>query len=1249
MNASASLGGTPLLSLADLEAVAKRAIKTAGPRYTPGMDPAAPNVAISYLVDAFDALSLSEAWRDQVRGHATRIREANRSARSRSLTQVFRRRTVTMETLLQRLDAVADLDDLPQVASAVRGARKASTRVQQRLNEQLHILYEASHKTVDDDEGRREKERADAQSRAIREILSPIETLDAYLTGLPGQLLADRHGALLLGSWGTGKTHLLCDLAKHRLRAGKPALLLMASALPAGVTVLDAAASVVGLLDGEQLLRALDQLGYQTKSRALLIFDAMNEGDRTAWAKHLPGLVRAVEQYPHVGLVVSCRRPFDQEVVAASVRSRLVTIEHYGFADEEFDAQLEYFAYYQIAAPTVPLLTPEFTNPLFLKILCEAIRGLSRRSQKKKLREVASGQKGMTYILEYFTLEVGRVIERDHELPSNSTWNILKGTTTGRGLAGAMAADSRDWLAIDDAVQVLATDLSLSEADASTVLRRFVNDGLLIETVQWVDDQPLPVIRFPYERFGDHLVARHLLDRHLNMATEQSIRRCFYANQPLGKPFCLDRWGRQFASPGIAAAIMLEFPERMKRSPFSRELLLYLPQQRRLVQPIKDALLDGLYWRSAAAFTQDTDKLVTYLLHKTETWTRYETWEVLTGLGTRPGHPYGAARLAKYLMAMSMPERDLLWSEFLRTIDDHSNVNRILAWMEKAPLSDPEAAATEIRLVSTFLTTTRRELRDRATRALVVRGAAYPNSLFDQTLESLAWNDPYVPERMLAASYGVAMRMWADPDGRDVREALVPFARRLVQEMFLPGAPHGTKHVLTRDYALGIIALARKVRPGAIATRYVKHLSGDFAQTATPFKPAKSIRAKDIEDADRAMRMDFANYTLGRLIPDRGNYDFNHATYKRVRKQIAKRMMDLGFSSERFSDIDKDIARYSSYGRERDAGRTDRYGKKYSWIAYFEMYGVRSDARAMDDHRPNERTSDCDIDPSFPEAPVEWTPPLHPLFDVRPFRDAEDWLVRGPTPDYKHLLEVDAIPGVEGGPWLLLDGYMREAGAERRETFTFLRGLLMRPHDVARLQAEINVLDYLGNSKLPEAGSDFYTFAGEVPWSIHFSGSWRRADGRARRYVSHAPYYWRSKGGWRGDVKVEVPSRRWNWEAHHSALNQISGVDFPAPALCEALGLVNRGGSFDLWDGHRKQASVYREPDTTERYDGSWLLYLRKDLLQQYLQATGQVLVWIPWGERTLHYTALERLRDANGDLLGGDPQDWRYVSFIAA
>jgi hypothetical protein len=85
-------------------------------------------------------------------------------------------------------------------------------------------------------------------------------------------------------------------------------------------------------------------------------------------------------------------------------------------------------------------------------------------------------------------------------------------------------------------------------------------------------------------------------------------------------------------------------------------------------------------------------------------------------------------------------------------------------------------------------------------------------------------------------------------------------------------------------------------------------------------------------------------------------------------------------------------------------------------------------------------------------------------------------------------------------------------------------------------------------------------------------------------------------------------------------LNQASGITFPAPAVCEHLGLRNHAGTFDLWDSHGNRATIYREWETPDRYGSSHLLYLRQDLLQNYLRHTDQILVWVPWGERTLHH-----------------------------
>lgn len=1214
-------------ALAQLKAANEVAIRAAGPRYTPGLDPAAPNIQITYLVDAFDALSLVDGWRTRAQEFSERISKAC-EYQARLLGRIFQRRRTTPATLVEQVQALRGLHDPTALRRAAALLRRNGERVVERLQQDADALWEQLRALPDEPANRDQRGRVQSDMRAISDVRAAVQGLIEYLDGPSGRFLRGENGLLLLGSWGTGKTHLLCDIARQRLQANTPALLVMASALPTGPDLLDGIAATTDLAaSGEELLTELDRLGTATNTRALLMIDAINEGNQGDWRKQLPRLARRVSQLPHVALVVSCRRPFDEAIVTEQAEARLLSLDHYGFQDQEFDAQLEYFSFYKLPAPSVPLITPEFTRPLFLKILCEGLKDLGRRSQQRKLREVASGQKGMTYVLEYYTKKIGREIERDLGLTSGGCWLALKGSRADAGLAGRMAASGSDWLSNEDTLLSLQASLSLTEQQADEVLRRFIHDGLLAAAARRHDSVIVGGVQFSYQRFGDHLIARHLLDTHLVADTEQSLRRCFYRNRPLGAPFRPDEWGRQFEEPGIAAALMLEFPERMKRSPFSHELLNHLPRATRLVGPVKEVFLEGLYWRSADAFTSDTDRLVTFFLTRVDDWTRDETFEVLVGLATRPTHPYSATRLANYLAEQTIASRDQTWSDYLRRTDEQSNVQRILAWAERSTNQEESDVRNEIRLLSLFLTTTKRPLRDRSTRALVERGSERPDILFDEVLRSLSFGDPYVPERMLAAAYGIAMRFWADPNGEALRAAIVPFARSLVQQMFVPNAPHATKHVLRRGYALGVIALARKINPRAIATRQVSLLSPPFAQIPSPFVDPELINEAAVNDSRQAMHMDFANYTIGRLVPDRGNYQDAHPGYQGVRLQIARRMSDLGYSAA-FSELDRSIAQMQPVSRESDGGKTDRYGKKYSWIAFFEMYGVRGDLELLGDHRSRERSSDCDIDPSFPAEPQEWVPPLPDVFTQAP-TDYGGWLAAGPVPDYKGIFVRSDIDGLAGGSWVLLNGFIQQTGSHERETFTFIRGLFMRERDITHVKQAMSTLDHFGNSRIPEPGQDFYTYAGEIPWSPVYADDFRLASGRARRHVS--PMLERFEGGrWIASGRIEVPVQGWSWESYHSSLNQVSGIDFLAPALCEKLGLVNHADTFDLWDRSGRQASVYREFDVADRFGNSSLLYLRLDLLEKYLALTKQVLVWVPWGERTLNYKLFEH---------GGRPQ----------
>ena len=709
------------------------------------------------------------------------------------------------------------------------------------------------------DQMRRQEGADEAHRRLESEISAASRLRDAvrqvhnFVDG-PGYAALTTNSLLLLGEWGTGKTHFLCDVTKQRTRKKPPTLFVLAQHLPVRDNPLDAVceASAVAETD-EGLLSGLQALGEEVGGRSLLLIDGINESDRSVWRRALPAIARRLCELPNVGLVLSCRRPFEKQILTKAASKLIVEVEHPGFQRIEFDAQVKFFEFYNISAPQVPLISPEFSRPLFLKLFCEAIKGLSKRHKSKRLRDIASGQQGMSHVLEHFAKTIGRNIEIDFNVPRSTCWRILKGTRAASGniagIAALMACESRDYVIWDECLQVIEDVTNLTRSRAQGLARRMIADGLLTEAWRWNDGQ-FDVIQFPYQRFGDHLIARHFLEAHLDTENETTIRHSLDVNQPLGKIFELIQGGRRFAMAGLAGAIMLEFPERVKRvlPEAERELAFYLPQKKYSARALAEVFLDGLHWRSAESFSKQTDRLVGFFLTKCSAHVAHDTLEVLVSLASRPGHPYSANRLYANLERYDMAERDLFWSEYLRQADQSSSiVYRLLNWVERSTESGigGDVAPNTISLLSLFLTTTNRYLRDRTTRALFLVGLDHPNYLFERSLRSLQFNDVYMPERMLAASYGVAMSLWADPRGGCLRSKLPEFAHDIVETMFFPGAPFATSHVLMRDYALGVVELARKIKRGCIASRKVKYLKPPFVGLPAPFPRPDQIAGED--------------------------------------------------------------------------------------------------------------------------------------------------------------------------------------------------------------------------------------------------------------------------------------------------------------------------------------------------------------------------------------------------------------------
>lgn len=1117
-----------------LTQISESNIQAAGPRYTPILDPTAPNLTIAPLVSALEALGLTAAYKDDI---ATRNQVLSKawSEASQSLKALFDGRKygfaqlVTLTNLLIR-------ERPGRSAETLQRLKLAATTAGDIFSEKQRELWDQQSQTKEYSEERRAIE---SQISDLRKLQSALHEITEFLNA-PDYRLVDTNRLFIRGEWGTGKTHFLCDITRKRIDAGLPTLFILAHRLQGGISLADSLCGAISANgDIGRVLREMNRLGRASGGRALIIVDGINEGDRPMWRKGIKELVRQVSKYPYVGLVLSCRSPFDKQILTTRSEREFVIVPHRGFYDIEFDAQREFFNHYGIPTPHVPLLNPEFTRPLFLKIMCETFAGLTRTAKSKRINQIAAGQKGMTKLLEDFVSKVGQPIENDFSLQPKTCWRILKGDVspaTGAvvGITPTMAANLRDYVTpqeFESIVQNLTGNTRITEV--RRLCRRLVTEGLLAEDGTWENGAWVDIIRLPYQRFSDHLICRHLLDKHLaGISNIAAIKRAFYSNQPLGKIFEVDQWGRSYKMPGLASAIMLEFPERVKRvAPNDRELVYYLPKKNRLLTPLIDTFLEGLLWRDFNSFSPHTDTIIKFILARGDKFfVQRHVLDTLICLTSRPGHPYSAEWLRQYLLPMTMPERDLFWSEFLRQSYSESTLYRILGWVDGPGKSgvNGDVAENLMRLCSLFLTTTHKPLRDRATRIIVLLGENNPQQLFKVTLESFELDDPYVRERMLAAAFGVLMRTWAFPTAA-LKASVGEFARNIYDLMFAAGAMHSTKHILIQDYALGIIELARKIDPGCLKRRPLSYLKRPFSNPGV-IPDASSITEEECTPAKGAIHMDFENYTVGSLVSGRHNYDSQHVEYRGVLRQIMWRILNLGYSADKFKDIDSFISSDSFYREQRsgEGGKIDRYGKKYSWVAYFEMCGMLADANLLPDHSHSPRVAEADIDPSFTVRQPDWTPPLRSVF-TSPFISAREWAENGPTPSYEHLLHMSEVDS-KAGPWVLLNGFVSEEApqvADPRKIFTFIRGLLVDSVDIPELIKRLQDIKYPGNHEVPEPAEDHYTYAGEIPWSRSY-GWPRTKSGTAKPTLRRA-----LEIGFQKKVRVRFDKLNWFEQANY--------------------------------------------------------------------------------------------------------------------
>ena len=1071
-----------------------------------------------------------------------------------------------------------------------------------------------------------------------------IRLASTFLGELAG-ILAARVVAVLAGPGG-GKTQLSAQLA-----AANPercaGILLHGQDLHATRTLDDLARQItvngIPIASMEALIAAVDAAGRRSRNRLPILIDGLNEAeDPRMWAAALASLNESLHRYPHVLVVCTVRT---EEFADESLPTNVKRLEIRDFGGDTIAAIERYFAFYKINAADADLPMELLSMPLTLRLFCEVTN---------PTRETVVGIEAMPGSLTaLFDRYIEHAAERIAQLApgtqryyprdvraainefGKSLWEKNARSVNEREFRERLGDESRTWdkslvRALEQEGVILRVSGLTSDAWLGSPRQRR-EWGIVYDRTSTSEVRIAAI----YDALGGHIIGDALVME----AGGGGIKRLVNRPDVMTK-LKLESAERHPLGTDVFRALVGLIPRRL----YGEQLWQMVAEPVRRLALREAANLEGRY----------VDNATVTELNALGATSNEEARHIFTRLRHTRGaesHPLNADFLNAVLRPMTMPTRDLIWSEWVRRNRDELLSD--LEWIETRWREQTERYSSS-RLRATWimwlLTSTVRSLRDHATRALYWFGRRAPEVFFEMTLGSLAINDPYVPERMLAAAYGIAMALHRRALPAFRRDILPQFAGRLFEEMFGEGALHATTHALRRDYARHTINLALLHHPRLLSSNERRRVYPPFPGVAK--RSWGKIEKKYAGGSYGPIRMDFGNYTIGRLVEARGNYQYDHAEYQAVVQSILWRIYDLGFNDELFERIDRQIGEEEwRYGRTANGRKVDRYGKKYSWIAFFEMAGERLDEgqlRAW--YGENGRLSDIDIDPSFPGPVAKGAPVLPSLQNTA---SLQRWLQRRDVPRIRSLLRQEELRG-NSGPWVLLDGYFHQRDGNRRiGVRCHLRNVLVPALLFPQLKKELAKCRSFNDLHVVNPAFH-YTFVGEAGWADTYpacgtvelsfqvgsrtvrrqrspldnllarmevdreeAGSETARDQPSRYITFEQPIY--------NKIKVLLPVVANDWESYHSAANSAELPPLLGREVCSTLRLYVEPETNEFYDLRGQLASVIMA-DKSAAGTSHEFVYLRKDLYDTLLTRRRMQSLWLVWGERELDTRNIDEL-----------------------
>ncbi len=785
----------------------------------------------------------------------------------------------------------------------------------------------------------------------IEQIISSLLKTNHFLNEYN---LYEKQFLLVQGPAGVGKSHTLTHICEQINFHEQNAILFIGEQF---INQKLPQEQIVNLLDWnrnfENLLNTFEKNAIKLNRPSIIIIDAINESNYPKiWNTQLNSIIEIIKNYKHIKLIISCRSDFSELVIPSSILKNtnkdFSIIYHSGYDLKLSEAIRSYFKAYNIRNAQFPPLSSEFKNPLFLKTFCETFSN----------KEIPLGPISFSQLMEE------RIKQCKEELYKRINCPSINVDIAISYISKKIVKNDGNAVPSDKIQKKLFKIYNSGESDS--LYRHLKSNGIITELPGTNCNK---LVRFPFQMFSDYFIATRLLEKCKTINDVKII-----IDKLLNSPN-----NNQSYKRGIIRMLSIIIPEK-----FRVEFLSFCNPKDKLVYA-KD-FIESLTWRSNNSITDNTIKLM-------EKYTTFLTdahlLNNLIQLSTIPNHTFNANWLDSKLKKLSLSDKDLYWTIPISNLtenNDENNINVLLNWVfdNSNDLISNEQAWLITICLTWILSSNNKLLRYRVSIALIKLLKNRIELLIKMIQFFVDCNDPYIIERVYGITCGIILR----ENNLDNISAICD----MIYEDFFSKEIIPT-NILQREYAIQIINYG--ILKNAISTKI------DISKCSPPFKSSELIipQKSDLENINKnefwvrinnSLKPEKAhNYgDFGRYVMD---YDVHKFSNQKLNKKyikgtkysdtfdgdkakafIQKRIEVLGWSNK-FFEYDKRQYTGRQNGQAEEI-KIERIGKKYQWIALYELLGFLSDNYWM--HSQNDNGIICDSAQYFDLSSFDPTQPI---------------------------------------------------------------------------------------------------------------------------------------------------------------------------------------------------------------------------------------------------------------------------------